>query len=218
MRFRRRRFGRFVFFIIVTILLTTSLWIIIDKLFRIQRVEIRGAQIGVVIDQEKINKNLLFFPVQKVREQLRNQNPLLKDIVIRKKFPNTLEITAHTRDPVARVSLDNREIVVDSAGITLGISQQEHQKLPVIIGVTENSESLQKSVIIIAGLSDIYSVTNINGSSLLAKTSTTDIYFPQKHDLNDKVATLQTLLSGFRIKGTLPKMIDLRFEKPIVTF
>lgn len=218
MRFKRRRFGRFVFFLLFAILLTTGLWITIDKLFRIQRVEIVGTQISVVIDEDKMNKNLLFFPSQKIREQLLAQNPILKDITIRKKFPHTIEIITYTRDPVARVALSKREVVVDSSGVILGTSLSEYQKLPVIIGVTENSESLKRSVAIIIAVSEIYSVTNVDGTTLLAKTSTTDIYFPQIGDMQFKVATLQTLLSGFRIKGTLPKMIDLRFEKPIVTF
>lgn len=218
MRFKRRRFGRFVFFLLFAILLTTGLWITIDKLFRIQRVEIVGTQIGVVIDEDKMNKNLLFFPSQKIREQLLAQNPILKDITIRKKFPHTIEIITYTRGPVARVALSKREVVVDSSGVILGTSLSEYQKLPVIIGVTENSESLKRSVAIIIAVSEIYSVTNVDGTTLLAKTSTTDIYFPQIGDMQFKVATLQTLMSGFRIKGTLPKMIDLRFEKPIVTF
>lgn len=218
MKIRRRRFGRLFFAIIFALLLTVGLGIAIQKQFRIQKVEVVGAQITVVIDEDKMNKNLLFFPAQKVRMEFLAQNPLLKDIHIRKKFPHTIEIIAYTRNPVARVALSDREVVVDGNGVILGSSQTEHQRLPIIMGIGEDNESLQWSLTIINGVADIFSITNIDSTTLLAKANGIDIYFPQSEIILGKVATLQTLITGFRIKGNLPKVIDLRFDKPIVTF
>ena len=43
-----------------------------------------------------------------------------------------------------------------------------------------------------------------------------DIFFPQDGDIVEHIRTLQTLFTGFRIKGVLPAHIDLRFGKPVV--
>ena len=52
--------------------------------------------------------------------------------------------------------------------------------------------------------------------SLHAVSATLDIFFTQDA-IEQTLATLQTLIAGFRIKGTLPKVIDLRFDKPVIT-
>jgi hypothetical protein len=64
----------------------------------------------------------------------------------------------------------------------------------------------------------IQTITIEDDSSLRAKSNTMDILFPQDGSMPAILATLQTLLSGFRIKGTLPTLIDLRFNKPMVKF
>ena len=54
--------------------------------------------------------------------------------------------------------------------------------------------------------------------SIRARFGQTDIIITQTNDLSQVLDTLQTLMEGFRIKGTMPKSIDLRFGKPIVQF
>ncbi len=61
------------------------------------------------------------------------------------------------------------------------------------------------------------SISEKDSASILATMGHTNIFLPQKGDLKVKAGTLQTIVMGFRIKGTLPTVIDLRFEKPIVT-
>lgn len=225
----RRKFGRLIFAFFLTIGSTAVLWLTARDLFRIQSVEVVGAQITVLVDQNKINKNLLFFPTQKVRAELLAANPLLKDIEIRKKFPHSLLIIAYMRDPIARLDLPDRQILVDRDGVVLGLAGSIDHALPVVllpitsvpVGTTIEDARVRQSLAILAGMGKdiaIRSITNVDNSTLLAKTDTVDIYFPQNGETFDKVATLQTLIRGFRIKGTLPKVIDLRFDKPIVTF
>lgn len=44
------------------------------------------------------------------------------------------------------------------------------------------------------------------------------VTFSQEKDLALQVASLQLILQRFKIEGKTPKKIDLRFNKPIVTF
>lgn len=218
MKIRRRRVGRSVLTIFFTLLFTSGVGMAIQKQFRIQKVEVVGAQISVIIDEDKMNKNLLFFPTKKVRMQLLKQNPLLKNIVIQKIFPHTIRIVATSRRPIAIIA--ESHLLVDSEGVILGAGETADNSLPLVY-VAMADPALRQSLEILRGLgkeNGIVSITKGTSGTLLAKTSTIDIYFPQNDTILDKVATLQTLLAGFRIKGILPNVIDLRFDKPIVTF
>ena len=64
----------------------------------------------------------------------------------------------------------------------------------------------------------IRDITMNDTMSLRAQRATMSIVFPQHADIPALVRTLQTVIAGFRIKGTLPTTVDLRFDKPVVTF
>ena len=215
---RRKKIGRIIFAILIVIGITIGLWIAVRDLFQITHVEVIGAQIDVRIDQEKMNKNLLFFPTQKIRTQLLSQNPLVENIEIQKKFPHTIRIIVTSRMPIARVALSDRTVLVDREGVVIGLSG-DADNFP-LLSLNNDESLLIESLEIVARMEqgELLSITKIDNATLLAKSTTTDIYFPQSDQIQNKVATLQSILSGFRIKGTLPKVIDLRFEKPIVTF
>ena len=61
-------------------------------------------------------------------------------------------------------------------------------------------------------------IESFETQSIRAKTGQTDILITQTSDLTYVRDTLQTLMEGFRIKGTMPKSIDIRFSKPVVQF
>jgi hypothetical protein len=91
----------------------------------------------------------------------------------------------------------------------------------VRIGETINDPRVAAAIAFVKGTRDFLPVQTItieDESSLRAKSNTMDILFPQDGSSATILATLQTLLAGFRIKGTLPTFIDLRFNKPIVKF
>jgi hypothetical protein len=91
----------------------------------------------------------------------------------------------------------------------------------VRIGEKITDPRVSAGISFITGMRDILSVSSISVEderSLRAKCDKLDILFPQDGPIAPILATLQTLLSGFRIKGTLPTFIDLRFNKPIIKF
>lgn len=58
----------------------------------------------------------------------------------------------------------------------------------------------------------------INGQELTAEISQTLVLFKIEEDFKPQVASLQFILSRAKIEGKLPKVVDLRFTKPVVSY
>ncbi len=224
-----RKYGKMVIVIFVVIACIFSSFTIVDSVFRIQEIRVSGAPVRVVIDQKKLTRNLLFFPTDLVKNQLLADNPLISSVTITKKYPHTLDIIVSVREGVARLLSGTQQFLVDADGVAIGEPTSLSQNLPIItinvpmihVGDSVRDHGFLSALSFIRetrGLLEIEQVEIFDSASLLAKTGKTDILFPQQSTTSDIAATLQTIFSGFRIKGTLPTRIDLRFEKPIVTF
>lgn len=222
-----RKFGRPMVTLGLVIMVTLGVAFGSTKLLTIQTIEVEGSGIQIAIDQRKIPKNLLFFPSDQIREALLSENPLLGEVIIKKKFPHTLVIMVYGRIPIARLQIQGRSVDLDSEGVVLGESVPGIN-LPILffdasprIGEVIRDPQVLTSISIVTAckkITAIDSITALDGLSLWVKSGTLSIYIAQQSDINAKAATLQVLLTGFRIKGRLPTLIDLRFSKPVVTF
>ncbi len=197
------------------------------NLFQVKNILVTGDSAQLEIKESLFVNNLLFFPSESVVQKLKLDNPLVKTIEIKKKFPSTLEFVIYKRTPIA-------EIVTD--GIHLGIDEEcviteaaLNNFLPVItitiplarIGATVKHPMIVQAIALInktKGFIQWSSIETFETQSIRARSGQTDILITQSSDLNQIRDTLQTLLDGFRIKGTMPKSIDLRFGKPVVQF
>jgi len=197
------------------------------NIFQVKHVLVTGDPVQLEINQSIFVNNILFFPTDSVIRQLKLDNPLVKTVEIRKKFPSTLEFVIYKRTPIA-------EIVTD--GIQLGIDEEcviteaaLHNLLPVItltiplarIGATVKHPMVVQAVALINKTKSSIqwsSIEMFETQSIRARSGQTDILITQTSDLQQVLDTLQTLMDGFRIKGTIPKSIDFRFGKPIVKF
>lgn len=219
----RRSIGLGIILIVIAVF-----YRIVTTAFAIRTVEVIGSGVEVSLDEAKLTKNLLLFPAQKIRERLLHDNPLLRDVVIRKKYPHTLVIEPVKRVAAAVLVTGDQSIVLDREGVVLPQSERE-STLPAVImdvGTVHTGQAVTDSGVLVSlrlieGLGDswhIVSITKQESGLLVAKYQESEIFFTQEKDPVALSATLQTLLAGFRIKGSLPKVIDLRFDKPIVTF
>lgn len=212
----------------IILIITVVFYRIVTTTFAIQTVEVIGSGVEVSLDEAKLTKNLLLFPAQKTRGWLLHDNPLLRDVVIRKKYPHTLIIEPVKRNAIALLVTGDQSVILDSEGVVLPQSETR-EPLPTIvinigtvhIGQSVSDYGIAVSLRLLQKLGDswyISLITKREGGFLVAKYRETEIFFTQEANPEALIATLQTLLTGFRIKGSLPKVIDLRFDKPIVTF
>jgi len=221
-----------VYQLVIILAALVLLWFLLVKAlpeFQLTSIELIGRDLTLAVDETRLPKILLLISTSRLESELRQQYPLLAQIKVSKKYPHTLVITADTRTTLAVLSIENAYYLLDREGMVLGetdfpgswpqiaVATREKPKLGMVLSDKKVQQSLR-----FLGLSkEIFttvSVTDGDSLSLRAKTGETEILFPQDEDLTGKIATLQTLFSGFRIKGILPTRIDLRYNKPTVIF
>lgn len=223
-----RKYGERILWIIIAIFFSLGTALFINQQFSIEHVEIIGQDVNIAIDEKKLPKNLLFFPSESVVKSILAENTLIEHVQIEKKYPHTLVIRVSPRTPFVNVPQNDGYIEVDRTGFVLGPSEGM-APLPVIsfpvgsviVGTRITDEKFMHALAFLENAKEIISFDHVDehdSASFRATMGQTDIIIPQLSEPERITTTLQTLLTGFRIKGTLPKTIDLRFDKPIVTF
>ena len=197
-------------------------------MFTIKNIIVVGKNIELHVDETRLPKTLLLFPSAAIRAGLLQENPILADIQFEKEYPNTLRIIPTLRTPLARLTLVARDVLIDQSGIVIAEGDPSQLNLPHIIiplpavriGEKISDTRVIAALSFLSGTRDVLPVQTIilqDESSLRASSNKLNIVFPQD-GFPAILTTLQTLLTGFRIKGTLPTYIDLRFNKPVVIF
>lgn len=197
------------------------------NVFQVKHIEVTGDPVQLEIDTSLFVNNILFFPTESIIHQIKIDNPLVKTVEIRKKFPSTLEFVIYKRKPIAEIDTEGIRVGIDEENVVTEITPQE--QLPIIyvtmplvrIGATVKNSMVVQAVSLINKTKPFIqwsSIESYETQSIRARSGKTDILITQTSDLQQILDTLQTLMEGFRIKGTIPKSIDLRFGKPIVQF
>ncbi len=197
------------------------------KSFTIKDIVVSGDAAIVQVNEKQFVGNTLLFPALSVIKQIQDDNPLVKSIDIKKHFPSTLELIVHKRQPIAQlktptaiVGIDEDAVVTDVVG-NIDAPVIEIDVPLVRMGQTIRDESVKQSVKVVAGtvtFLNVLQITKNDSLSIRVITKQSSIFIPQNKDIRPILDTLQTLMSGFRIKGLIPKTIDLRFDKPVVQF
>ena len=197
------------------------------RLFQIKHIMVSGDPAKVEVNAKQFVGNMIFFQSGAVIAEIKEENPLIRTIEIRKHFPSTLELVVYKRQPIARLQTNTALVGIDEEGVVTDMLGND--TLPVILidvplvrmGAMMKDEAVKQSITILVHVSSylhIQKIQKFESMSLLVKTQESNIFFTQKGDIRPILDTLQTLIMGFRIKGTMPKTIDLRFDKPVVQF
>lgn len=221
----RRRYR--IFFAFTGVILIAGAVVIFSKdIFRIEHIEVVGQDIGIDIDINKLERNLLFFPSEKLQAQLLAEYPVLSAVKIRKKFPQTLQISVVKRVPFAVIESEGQMMTIDKDAVVLGNFDPKISLIPIRVSVgTLRIGQVLKDPRVRAALTFISAmqsdlpialVAENPDASMQAYGRETNILFPQDDSIASRSATLQRLIAGFRIKGKLPALIDLRFDKPVI--
>lgn len=221
---RSLRFAGGVLLLLVFTLLAS--WVVI-RAFTIKNVVVDGPGMTVQLDKEKFGKNLLFLPVDTLRQDLLSTYPLLGDVTFERKFPSTLIVHLTRRSTFALLQSSGNVYAVDAYGLVLGSSEYSLRFPSLIfdigilsIGSRVNDDRVEAGLSFLRGMESHASIQTVkvrDGQSIQAKMDNTNIFLPQTGDLSAKADTLQIIMEGFRMKGTLPTVIDLRHEKPVIT-
>lgn len=193
----------------------------------VRNIEFIGEGMSVQFNERLITGNIIFFPSEKTRRMLLLEYPQFQDIVIKKKFPHTIQIIPLLRTPFALLIGSKATYEVDKDGyvMNVGVTDPNLPELrfdvPFIrVGSVIEDKNVKSSLSFLQKskpLLFIYAIEpSDDGSSLRAFGDKTEILFTQSQNIETLLATLQTIITGVRIKGTMPKIIDVRFSKPVI--
>jgi cell division septal protein FtsQ len=222
-----RKFRKIIIFTFITGIISIFLYILNTRFLVIKYIEVIGSGVAIKVDLNKFPKSLLFFPGQKVASELLTQYPQLDSVKIYPKFPQTLVIDIRLRTPVAIVTSQSRKIAFAVDGTSLGDATGQ-SKLTIldfqIKDLNPGDRTNNKQVIIALQIASLFQgkeivtrISSYDSASIQCNIGKTNIIITQDINPEQAVATLQMLLTRFRMKGTVPALIDLRFDKPVIT-
>jgi cell division septal protein FtsQ len=223
-----RKFGKISLTLLILFTITFILYTLFIQLFKLKEIQVFGENVNLQVNQQKLPENLIFLNTSVIEKQLANKYPQIDIIHLQKRYPHTLLITIRFKKAVAQILGGNQRFFVDANGIVLGIPKPG-DRLPVInIPISDISQgeeitdiNILKCLKFIKNLPmeiQVKEITMPDTQTIRADIDKTSIIIDQSTPIGPAVTTLQRLITGFRMKGTMPVYIDLRFDKPIIKY
>lgn len=156
---------------------------LVSPIFNIKEIQVNNNnQIAketiVSLSQLQAGQNLFMFNKNKVEREIKT-NPYVESVSIKRKIPNTIEITIEERNRNYNVEFLNGYAYINNQGYILEISEQKLD-LPVIIGISTEQEQIVEGNRLntedLGKLGTVIQIMNIcNNYELDQKVSTIDI-------------------------------------------
>lgn len=141
-----------VIYIVIGILLITIMTFIGTGVFvRVLVIEISGAHMYTeeeVLEASRVSRgdNLMRINAQTVSQNIRAGLPFVSDVVIERRFPDTLFIEIIESEPIAYATFDGNTIVMDSSGRVLQSGDYSTENLIEIRGLAIRDASLGRYI------------------------------------------------------------------------
>lgn len=179
------------------------------------------------------NQNIFLLNSRKVEKSLMGENPLVKQVTLKKIFPDTLKLYVQYYIPVAQLKVTGGYFRLSSDGTILEKTHDKKlDKLPQINyyqsfdyyafppGAKLNYKDLISSIFFLQKALDLnLSIVNIDISGLNMIVFSLDskrILFTTEKDLEQQAYELQSIIRQFKVDGRDFKELDLRFDRPVI--
>lgn len=183
------------------------------------------------INSFALGKNLISLSPQDISQQIKNEFSEIEEVEIKKELPNRLIINLTKRKAIAVIEMKNEYWQVDYRGIIL-TRRHELSDLPLIVSdevaISSDGEKIE-SPQVLASLDCLYKllfknlepyrmeIQNPQTLIIYLRTGSVVLY-SFKNDWQLQVDSLQLILERAKIEGKQIKVIDLRFDKPVITY
>lgn len=233
---------KFLLFFVFLCSLILAIIFFVSQFFLIKNIEVvSDKKISIINQDELINKNLLFVNKDQISKKIIKENFLLSAAVVDKVLPRTLKISVSFYEPCASLIVNNGYFVLSCDGRILQktpayASKKDTQSfIPSInyyqklnngafqTGDWIDFKDIKQSLFFLDILRRI-SLTpltiDIKGQDMLVFNliDSKKIIFSNSKDKEIQDYQLELIIKQFKIEGKEFKQIDLRFEKPIITF
>lgn len=178
-----------------------------------------------------LGQNVLFLSPQKISQQIKDELPKIEEAKVEKKLPDKLIIHLSKRKPIAVVEVGGEYWKVDYQGVVLARVNQPVD-LPLVVSnelLTFSEGQWIDEPSILAGLDYLYKllfngietrrVEVVNSKELIIhlKTGAT-VLVSIDTGRQQEVNSLQLILERTKIEGKKIEVIDMRFDKPVITY
>ena len=200
-------------------------------LFKIENVEVagdKGCTEESTIQEQFRGRNIFIVSSKRVEETVLNNYKCVKNVTVQKKYPSTLTIEVEIDRPLVKVG--DKNIYLTENGFVL--DNYDQKNLPTIffdketefkIGERVNDED---TLYVLSLVSQIGKTDFVATSIRVLSPFVLSVYnrenqvviFTTEKKVNVQVDSLQLILSESKIDPSKITKIDLRFEKPVITF
>lgn len=179
--------------------------------------------------QENLNRNIYLLRKKKIQEDFL-ENPYIKKIEIKPKFPRTLVLYITGRKPVATVKFSGGFAIIDDSGTVLETTQDIMKIVkPMISGIEPKDITIGEQIksdnnwrLGISIVSNVKSAKLLNNISLIDISKVHDIHLitPQGihvllgegKDLNEKMLVLNKILINLFERKIYSGYVDMRYD------
>lgn len=207
----------------------------LQQSFLIKKIEvINKEKVNLLGTSEYISKNLLLVSNENIISTLKQKNPLIKNIIIQKRLPDSLILIPDLYTPIADIITSNGYFRISEDGRILSKLKNYDKSYPLItyyqklnyysysngdfINLKDITTSLyflkflQNSSLIVDGV-DIK-----DKDMLVFKLENRKIILTNNKEISLQEYALDEILKSFRVTGKNFTLIDLRFKKPVISF
>jgi cell division septal protein FtsQ len=211
--------------------------ILVSDYFRIETILVSGTKQFVnPTDVEQLaraktsGKNIFFFDVSELEENLANNLLGAKKYQVKKTLPDKLKIKVTERVPIAIVYQENDEyFLVDEEGYVLGYTTAENKELPRINFEEEIKVGffINKDVVpVYLELSQLFQEEKIKVSTMsfypqyvnFSIERGPEVFIGSQKSLRESVMAIAALIKQTELEDKEIERIDLRYDKVIVSF
>lgn len=220
-----------VFFIAI------GIFYFVDTTFRIQQVNISAnpGQVPVAGILEIKGKYIFLTSEKTVADIITRTNPSIKSVIVARQYPNSIQLSITRYEPVVYLKSQDGYFLLTEEAIILGKSTEIGKKqLPVIsyyqsipfaeyqAGQQLPSQDIRDSIFFLKKMKDMgirINSIDIAGFHMLGLyTEDKHYYFSSEKERNIQVYHLEQAIKRFKNEESDYKSIDVRFEKPVITF
>lgn len=224
----------YIFTLILIFSLIFFSLVFFDNYFQVKKIKIVGSKINIFGLNEITGRNIIFISEEKIKEILKEKNPLINSLLIEKKYPDTLVLKITLYQPIGELIVNSGYFQLAEDGKIIAKSKKENEKITKINFYQKlNYQSYNQGEIIsfkeiLDGLYFLQSLIDmnikadsldINGINMIVfKLENKKIIFSSEKDRELQVFQVKEIIRRFKIEGKNYKEIDLRFDKPVIRF
>lgn len=179
------------------------------------------------VTEEVFARSIFFLDPQAIEQRIKKNFPTIKAISIKKNLPDRLRIRVSVRVPLAIVEAKSKaRFLIDGEGLLF--REEAGESLPVISlgedfnggigfkvsegGVARYLETLQ----LVAQKGLTTKAIYLRPQMVELQLEETLVYLDVEKEIVQQIDLLTQLLQRYKLGGQVPKLVDLRFGRPVI--